>query len=135
MEIHIKIVGCLLILLAMLHGFLPKYLNWRKELSSLRDITKQIVYVHTFFIAFMVLLMGMFCLYATEDIVNTRLGHVIAFGLFNFWFARLIFQLFVYSPKTWKGKIFETSVHIFFSVIWSYFSVVFFLVFLSRNII
>lgn len=87
------------------------------------------MYVHTFFIALMVLLMGIGCIYAAEDILYTRLGHLLSLGLFIFWICRLFFQFFVYSPSLWKGKRFETTMHIIFSCLWSYFSVVFFMIF------
>ena len=62
MEIHLKIVGALLIALSLMHIIIPKYFKWEQELKSLSLITKQILYVHTFFIAFIVLLMGLLCL-------------------------------------------------------------------------
>lgn len=86
------------------------------------------MYVHTFFIALVVLLMGLCCIYAAEDILQTRLGHLLALGCFIFWAIRLLFQFFVYSPALWRGKRFETTVHVLFSFLWGYFSVVFFLV-------
>lgn len=86
------------------------------------------MYVHTFFIALMVLLMGVFCISCATDIVNTRLGHRLSMGLFIFWGLRLLFQFFVYSPELWRGKTFETLIHILFSVLWCYFSVVFLMI-------
>jgi len=86
------------------------------------------MYVHTFFIALMVLLMGIFCIYCAEDIVHTRLGHRLASGLFIFWGLRLLFQFFVYSPELWKGKPFETTIHVIFSFLWAYFSGVFLMI-------
>lgn len=37
-----------------------------------------------------------------------------------FWALRLFTQFFVYSPKLWRGKRFETVVHIAFSMLWTY---------------
>lgn len=87
------------------------------------------MYVHTFFIAMVVFLMGVFCVYSSSDIVYTKLGQQLSLGLFIFWTTRLIFQFFVYSPKLWKGKPFELTVHVLFSLLWIYFSVVFFLIY------
>ncbi len=126
MEVHLKIVGGLLVALAAMHIALPRYFKWGQELTSLNLITKQIVYVHTFFIAFMILLMGLLCIYSSTEIVNTGLGHRISLGLFVFWLTRLIFQFFVYSRETWRGKVFETIMHAIFSSLWAYFSFVFF---------
>ena len=125
MEIHLKIVGSILIALSLMHIVIPKYFKWDKELTSLSLITKQILYVHTFFIAFMVLLMGLLCLNYAHELIYDPFGKVISLGLFGFWLTRLIFQFFVYSPKVWKGKRFETVVHMVFAITWFYFTVVF----------
>lgn len=129
MEIHLKIVGVLLILLAVMHIGLPGYFNWRNELKEVTLVTRQILYVHTFFIALIVLLMGVICLLESSDLIHTVLGNKISLLLFVFWLIRLMFQFFVYSPKLWRGKPFETVMHILFSTLWIYFTIVFFLVY------
>lgn len=127
MEFHLKIAGILLILLASIHIIFPRYFNWKIELNSLSLINRQLMYVHTFFIALAVLLIGILCLTSSEELTSTALGKKISLGVGIFWTIRLFIQFFGYSPKLWKGKIFETSVHIFFSVFWSYLSTVFIL--------
>jgi hypothetical protein len=110
-----------------MHLNIPKYFNWAKELTSLSLITKQILYVHTFFIAFTVLLMGLLCITYPHELLYTPLGRGICLGLSGFWLTRLVFQFFVYSPKVWRGKRFETAMHVVFSVLWLYISAVFLL--------
>jgi len=132
MEIHLKIVGSFLIALALMHIMIPKYFKWEQELSSLSLITKQILYVHTFFIAFMVLLMGLLCLSYSYELVHDPFGRVISLGLFGFWLIRLIFQFLVYSPMVWRGKRFETVMHIVFSITWTYFTCVFLFSYLDQ---
>ena len=129
MELHLSIVGYLLITLALMHVPFPRYFNWEKELASLNLLLRQMMKVHTFFIAFFVLLIGVLCVHSADDILNTKLGHDLALGLFAFWVTRLFFQWFVYSPQLWTGKPFETVVHVLFSCIWIYFSTVFFLIY------
>jgi hypothetical protein len=129
MELHLKTIGLLCIGMGLIHVIFPKYFNWEKDLQSISLINKQLMYVHAFFIGLIVLLIGVFCIYSSEDIIHTKLGKQLALGLFIFWFIRLLFQFFVYSPKLWKGKLFETSVHIIFSCLWTYFSSVFFLIY------
>ncbi len=129
MKLHLEIIGFLLVGLAVLHIFFPKYFNWKKELLPLSLINKQLMYVHTFFIGLMVFQMGILCIAQAEQIINTDLGHILSLGLFIFWFTRLIFQLFVYSPKLWKGKRFETIVHVVFTLLWIYFCIVFFTIY------
>ena len=122
-----------MILLAFIHFVFPKRFNWKDELNGLSLINKQLMYVHTFFIALVVLLMGVFCIYATNDMVHTILGKQLCFGLFVFWLVRLVFQFFVYSSKLWKGKRFETCVHVAFSALWVYFTIIFFLVYNNNS--
>jgi hypothetical protein len=131
MELHLKIIGVLLVLISLLHIGFPKRFNWKEELKPLSLINKQLMTVHTFFVALTVLLMGVLCLVATTDIISTRFGKQISFGFFIFWFTRFVFQFFVYSPALWKGKLFETVAHIGFALTWLYLSVIFLLISIS----
>ena len=125
MGIHFKIIGVLLIALALVHIFFPKYFNWKEELKSLSLINRQMMTVHTFFIALTVFLMGMLCLTSSNELVETNFGKKISLGLGVFWTVRLFFQFFGYSSNLWKGKKFETAMHILFSLFWLYLSVMF----------
>ena len=126
MELQIEIIGLILIVLALIHGIFPKYFDWNNDLKLISLINKQMMYVHTFFIAFGVFLMGLLCLTSSDELVNTAFGKKISFGLGIFWGVRFVFQFFVYSSKLWKGKKFETIMHILFSCLWAYLTVVFF---------
>lgn len=132
MEIHYEIIGTILIALALVHVIFPKYFNWDTELKKLSLINRQMMTVHTFFIALVVLLMGLLCLTSSTDLVETKLGKTISLGLGIFWVVRLFVQFFGYSSKLWKGKTFETVIHILFSLLWMYFSIVFFWSALSK---
>ena len=129
MELHLKIIGFLLIALSLVHILFPRYFNWAKELRSLSLINRQMMYVHTFFIALVVSLMGLLCLTSSNEFIDTALGRKLALGFGTFWTIRLFIQFFGYSSKLWKGKKFETSVHILFSLLWTYLSVIFFLIY------
>jgi hypothetical protein len=125
MQTHLKIIGIVLIALALIHIFFPKYFNWDKELKSLSLINRQMMIVHTFFIAFSLILMGVLCLTSANELVSTNLGKNISLGFGIFWLARLFIQFFGYSPILWKGKKFETAMHILFSILWTYLTVVY----------
>ncbi len=125
MELHLKIIGVLLILLAVVHGIFPRHFKWQDELGSLSLVNKQMMYVHTFFIALVVFLMGVLCITSSTELIETILGKRICFGLAAFWTIRLIIQFLGYSSELWKGKTFETSVHILFIFLWTYLSFVF----------
>jgi hypothetical protein len=128
MHLHLKIIGTLLIILALIHIVFPKYFNWEKELSSLSLINRQMISVHTFFIALTIFLMGLLCFTLPNDLIETNLGKKISLGLGIFWTLRLIIQFFGYSSKLWKGKAFETTVHILFAFLWTYLSFIFWII-------
>lgn len=126
MEIHFKIIGVLLIALSFIHVIFPRYFNWSKELASLSLINRQMMYVHTFFIAFVVFLIGILCLTSSGELLTTSLGKKVALGIGVFWLIRLFIQFFGYSSILWKGKLMETAIHIVFSFFWAYLSIIFF---------
>ena len=125
MEVHLKIIGVSLIALSAIHIIFPSYFKWDNELSTLSIMNRQMMYVHSFFIAFTILMMGILCITSSSELINTVLGRRISLGLGIFWVIRLYFQFFVYSKKVWKGKTFETTVHVLFSIFWMYISTVF----------
>lgn len=126
MEIHFKIIGVLLIALSFMHVIFPRYFNWSKELVSLSLINRQMMYVHTFFIALVVFLIGVLCLTSSDELLSTVLGKKIVLGFGVFWSIRLLMQFFGYSSALWKGKSKETVIHILFSLFWTYLTVIFF---------
>lgn len=125
MELHLKIIGGLLVVLAFIHAIFPKYFRWSEEMAAVSLINRQMMYIHTFFIAVVLLLMGVLCLTSATEISTTGLGKKIALGIGIFWLLRLIIQFFGYSAALWKGKTFETSVHVLSSLFWTYLTVVF----------
>jgi hypothetical protein len=125
MELQLKIIGFLLIILAIVHVIFPKYFDWESQLSTLSLINREMMYIHTFFIAFVVLLMGILCVTSSSELVSTSLGNRICLGLGIFWATRFLIQFFGYSSQLWKGKPFETIVHVLFSLLWGYLTFIF----------
>jgi hypothetical protein len=128
MELQLKIIGILLIGIGIFHITFPKQFNWKTEFASLSLISRQMMYVHTFFIGLTVLLMGVLCLISSVQLIETDLGKKVCLGFGIFWAIRLFIQFFGYSSKLWKGKTFETVVHIVFSFLWVYLSYVFLII-------
>jgi hypothetical protein len=133
MNTHLLIAGVILLLLAVLHAFFPRHFRWREELASISLLTRQIFYVHHFFIALTVGLMGLLTLSSADDLLGTSVGRRILLGLSVFWFVRLLCQLFVYSPKLWRGKGFETAIHLLFTALWIYLTYAFLFSYLAGN--
>lgn len=129
MEFQLKIIGAILVVLALVHGIFPKYFGWDTELRSVSLINRQLMWVHTFFIALSLVFMGLLCITSSDELVGTSLGRKICLGLGVFWFARLLIQFFGYSSELWRGKLFETIVHILFAILWAYMSATFLVVY------
>ena len=126
MILLIKTSGYLLILLALVHILFARYFNWKEELKPLSLINRQMMIIHTFFIAFIVLLMGLLCVSSAAQLTSTEFGRKISMGMGFFWLVRLIVQFVGYSSKLWRGKRFETMIHILFSLLWLFLTVAFF---------
>jgi hypothetical protein len=122
LAVHLKIVGVLLVLLALLHASFPRRFKWAEELRRLSLLSRQIFLVHTFFVALTVLLCGLLTFFYAEALLaGTPLARAVLAGLTLFWAARLAVQLFVYSPALWRGHRFNTAVHVIFTCLWTYF--------------
>ena len=121
LALHLRIIGILMIGLALVHAGFPKRFGWAAELKSLSLINRQMMQVHTFFIALLVALNGLLFVCNAEDLLQpSPLARSIVVGLLVFWGFRLFFQFFVYDSALWRGKRFETSVHILFGLLWLY---------------
>ncbi len=131
MILHLKIIGLILIALSFAHAGFPKHFKWADECGSLSLINRQMMYIHTFFLALGLFLMGLLCLTSATEIIETELGKKLALGLGIFWGLRWLFQFFVYSSENWKGKKFETAIHILFSLVWTYITAVFLLIYFT----
>ncbi len=129
MQKNLEIIGYMLALLALLHLIFPRYFDWVNDLKGLSLINRQMFYIHTFFIALGLLLMGILCISSASELATTHLGKSVCLGLSIFWFARLLIQFFGYSSSLWKGKRIETTVHIVFIFLWTYFAAIFFYIF------
>lgn len=133
MELQIRIIGGLLVLLALLHFFFPGYFQWKREFDRVSLMNRQMIYVHMFFVAFGVFLIGVLCLTSSGLLVATPLGRRISLGIGVVWVVRLYVQFFVYSAKLWKGRAFETLVHVVLAAFWAYIGIVFTLNFFNAG--
>ena len=125
MDAHLKIIGVIFMIISLIHIRFPERFNWKGEFEVLSLINKQIMYAHTFFIALFVMLNGLlFFFYSTELTTNTPLAKAIDTGLLIFWGLRCAAQHFFYSRTLWRGKKFETIIHILFSTLWVYVTLV-----------
>jgi hypothetical protein len=118
---QIRIVGALLIVLGLSHAFFNRYFGWEKELASVSLFTRQVFYVHTFFIGMGVTLSGIGSLLYADALVRPgALSRAILAGLATFWLCRLLAQFFAYDAAIWRGDRFRTVMHFAFAVLWIY---------------
>lgn len=126
LNLHLKIVGLMLILLALAHVDFPRRLGWRVDLAKVSLFTRQVFYVHCFFLCLVLALCGALSLFGTAALMErTPLARMVLGGLVIFWGARLFAQFFVYDSKLWRGNAFNTGMHVLFSLMWIYFVAVY----------
>jgi hypothetical protein len=126
LEIHLRIAGALLLLLAAAHVFFPKELGWKEDLAKLTLLNRQIFLVHAGFIMLILVLFGVLALgFAKELVAPSRLAAAVLGGLTLFWGLRLITQQFIYDRSLWRGNRRNTALHILASLLWLYLTAVF----------
>jgi len=117
----LQFTGAGLIALGLLHFVFPRRFNWSEELARLSPINKQIFLVHTLFIMVVLALMGGVLLFAPEALLErSRLAAWVTAGFTIFWGLRLVIQWFGYSRELWWGKPLETTIHLLFTLAWSW---------------
>ncbi len=121
LHIHLRVVGALLTLLGLSHILFPHYFGWRRELASVSLLTRQIFFVHTFFIGLCVTMAGAGSILCASALLQpSALSRAILAGMLAFWLCRLLAQWFVYDAAIWRGNGFRTFMHGAFSVLWIY---------------
>jgi hypothetical protein len=122
----LRIAGALLLLLALAHVPIARRFEWRTDAMRLSPFNRQVMLVHAFFVALTVGLMGLLTLgWADQLVTPNPLGVPVAAGLTIFWAARLYCQWFVYERALWRHKRYETVVHMGFTILWAFLTVVF----------
>jgi len=131
-EWHLRLAGALQIILALLHLAFPRRFQWAEELARLSPLNRQIFHVHTFFICVVLVMIGALSLLAPAALAEpTALSRLVLPGFATFWGLRLYCQWFVYDQALWRGQPFNTAVHVACTVLWSYLTAVYTLVWLS----
>jgi hypothetical protein len=119
LTILLRVAGVGLILLAILHVPIGRYLKWGEEGGRLSLVNASIFRVHAFFICVLLVMMGLPCLLEpTIFLEPSRAGGWLAWSFSGFWAIRLYVQWFVYPWDLWRGRRMETGVHIGFTGIW-----------------
>ncbi|MBW8877167.1 MAG: hypothetical protein JF614_19555 [Acidobacteria bacterium] len=126
LELHLRIAGALLLLLAAAHVFFPKQLGWKEDLAKLTLLNRQVFLVHVGFIMLILILFGVLALgFAADLVAPSRLATAVLGGLTLFWGLRLITQQFIYDRSLWRGNRRKTVLHVLATLLWCYLTVVF----------
>jgi len=121
LTVHLQVVGVLLMVLGLSHVFFNRYFGWDVELTRVSLFTRRVFFVHTFFIAMTVTMMGAFCaVYAGVLVEPQVLSRAILAGMVVFWGSRLVAQFTAYESAIWRGDRFRTRIHVAFSIFWIY---------------
>ena len=121
LAMHLRIVGFLLVLLGLSHAFFSRYFGWERELAEVSLLTRQIFFIHSFFIALGVVLGGAGSLLCADALLRPgALSRALLAGMTVFWLCRLLAQFFAYDARIWRGDRFRTVMHAAFSVLWIY---------------
>ncbi|HEX9941152.1 MAG TPA: hypothetical protein VGG03_03990 [Thermoanaerobaculia bacterium] len=126
LEVHLRIAGALLLLLAAAHPLFPKQLGWKEDLAKLTLLNRQIFLVHVGFIVLILVLFGTLALFFAGDLVApSRLAAAVLAGLTVFWGLRLLTQQLVYDRSHWRGNRRNMVIHILATLLWTYLTAVF----------
>jgi hypothetical protein len=121
LALHLRVVGALLVLLGMSHAFFNRYFGWEKELEAVSLLTRQVFFVHHFFIGLGVTLAGAGSFLCAGALLrHDALSRAILTGMVIFWLCRLLVQFFTYDAALWRGNRFRTLMHAAFALLWCY---------------
>lgn len=121
LTVHLQIVGILLVLLGVSHAFFSHYFGWQKELEAVSLLTRQVFFVHSFFIALGIVLAGTVSFLCAEALLRPEaLNRALLGAMAAFWLCRLLAQFFAYDSAVWRGDRFRTVMHVAFSLLWCY---------------
>ena len=121
LHLHLQIVGALLFVLGLSHTCFVRFFGWKRELPRLSLFTRQVFEVHCFFIALLLLLLGLLSFCCAGALLEPGpLSRALLAGMAAFWTCRLAVQIFVYKPEIWRGRTFYTAMHVLFTAFWVY---------------
>jgi hypothetical protein len=121
LDVHLRVVGTLLMLLGLSHFYFDRYFGWRRELASVSLFTREVFFVHTFFIGMGVMMAGAVSFICAGALLEpSALSRAVLAGMVVFWLCRLLAQWFAYDAAVWRGDRFRTLMHVVFSALWIY---------------
>jgi hypothetical protein len=100
----LRVAGFGLVVLSLFHVVLWRALDWGKEIERLSPLNARVFAVHTFFIAFVLLGLGLLSLFEPDLLIApSALARWLLVGVVVFWLARLVIQPLVFDPAMSTG--------------------------------
>jgi hypothetical protein len=123
---QLRLVGATLAVLGLAHLVMPRALAWRPEFATLRPLTRQIMYAHTFFIGLTCLLLGLAPLALTTELLTPgRTPTAILAAEVVFWGLRWCAQFVAFPQATWRSSPLYVAGYVGFTVLWTWVVTVF----------
>jgi hypothetical protein len=115
----LKVTGLGMVALSLAHLPIGRVLGWDADVKQLKPENAAVFHSHLFFLCFALVLLGVALLSGAEDFVErSALGKWISGMLLVFWSCRLYRQWFGFPQELWRGKPFETKIHLLFTLVW-----------------
>lgn len=96
--------GATLVALSIFHAVLWRTLHWDEEITRLSPLSARVFAVHTFFIAFVLMGLGLLSLLRPALLLApNELAKFLLAGIVIFWIARLLMQALVFDRVMREG--------------------------------
>lgn len=122
----LRVVGASLVVLALFHAVLWRALDWGQEIERLSPLNARVFALHTFFIAFVLLALGVLSLLKPELLLAPGdLPRLILCGVVVFWIARLAAQPLIFDRVMRVGWTSSFFVRIGASLLWAAYAAIY----------
>jgi hypothetical protein len=129
----LQLAGTLQLLLALAHFDFVRRFEWRADLERVSLFTRQVFWVHLWFLVLVLAGFGVLSLGWTKELLRPEpLAKAVLGGIGLFWAARLAAQFCVYDSALWRGSRARTLGHWGFSLLWAFLAAVYLLAAIRR---
>src|SRR5262245_52573762 len=119
LTVLLRLTGASIVLLSLLHAVFWRALNWDREVARLSPLNARVFAVQTFFIAFVLMGLGLLSLARPElFLARSELARVLLCGVVAFWVARLLLQPLVFDRVMRDGWTRSPAVRLGASLLW-----------------
>jgi len=109
LALALRLVGASHVVLGVAHIPMWRWFGWTKELRRLEPLTARVFAVHTFFIAFVLVALGILAALRPELLLDkSDLARLLCGTGVVFWGLRLLAQPLVFDPVLLRGSRYRT---------------------------